>query len=169
MNPSADHDDASRIWLAYEAARVRMLGGRPRTGPTPTAIRALWRELGGNADAWAKVERYGQRALELALAAKTAGRDAWPRLVECRSDGREWSRARYDAVMAWQGSAFEHKPSAPPPPPPVVDGIEVDRFEREDYDAGGEDAVRLRRAMVMTFDAIGTRAEMFLAGLRGVG
>lgn len=170
LNSSANDDDASRIWSRYEDERVRLLGGKRRATEPPIGLRLLWRELGGNQAAWAEVERYGLRALELAAAAKAAGREIWPQLVACRADGREWTRKRYDAVCAWQGAAVDGpKASAPPPPSPIVDGVRVDRFELDAWDSGGAEAVRKQRAQALSGEQIAASAAEFLSRLRGVG
>ena len=163
-------DDASRIWSAYEALRVRRLGGKERQVRAPESLRALARHLGGDAAAWAKVEAYSVRSIELAAQAKAAGRLTWPKLVEWRSDGGEWLPKRYDATMAYQGPTVDGvKASAPPPPPPIVDGRAVDFYEAEVFAEGGAEAVRARRADTIAPEIIAALAGGFLAKLRLVG
>ena len=117
LNVVRDDDDAGRIWSGYEAHRIRALassGARAtRTGPAPKALRNLHASLGGTPDAWQRIEAYGRRSIELAALAVAQGRTSAPMLVACRADGREWSRDRFDAVMAW-GNARTSAPAAPP-------------------------------------------------------
>lgn len=163
-------DDGIRIFRAYEQRRVATIGGRPARTTPPTGIYALWRELGGTADAWKKVEQYGKRAIELCQHAIDTHDARAQDKIAWRADGNEWSSNRYRVVMAWQGNGAEPpKPAPPPEPDPVVDGTRVDRHEREAWDAGGEDAVRKQRASALSFDRLGELAAGFLRDRRGVG
>lgn len=136
-------DDAARIWLAYEADRARMLGGTPRTGPPPLALRALIAEIG-----LPRVETYARRALELAADARARGRTCAATLELARADGREWHVLRVEAVERFPDPPRELAllPRPAPPPDPIVDGVSLSRFERESWDRGGEEAVRAQRA-----------------------
>jgi hypothetical protein len=166
---SPHDDDASRIWSAYEAKRIAEIGGRPHRGCNPPeAMQVLAAELGGGADGWLAVERYGNRAIELAAKAKAAGYERWPWLVTLRADGFEWSKKRYDATMNYQGPSVDGvKPSAPPPPDPIVDGIPIDRFEREAWDSGGADAVRASRGAKLSAESVTASVAELFARMRG--
>jgi hypothetical protein len=164
-------DEGVRIFRDYERRRVAKLGDRYtlRTTP-PMTLWNLWRELGGNAAAWKLVEAYGKRAIDIAAKAVEAGHEKADQWVKLRADGGEWSKARYDAVMAWQGAAAEpHKPTPPPAPDPVVDGERVTLLEREAWESGGADAVRRQRAEALSSERLGELAGDFLARMRGVG
>lgn len=165
---SPSSDEGVAIFRAYEQRRIAKLGDRyPKRETPPMTLWNLWRELGGNTAAWRKVEAYGKRAIDIAAKAVESGHEKAGQWVKLRADGGEWAKARYDAVMAWQGAAAEpHRPSAPPPPDPVVDGERVSLLEIEAWDSGGEAAVRKRRAEVMPPDAMADAAGAFLARLR---
>lgn len=162
--------DSLRVFRAYEAHRVATLDGPPARTLPPPGLLTLWRELGGNAKAWKAVEAYGRRAIDIVAGMRDRGDPGWEQRERWRRDGGEWSRARFDAVMAYQGAAAEpQKPSAPPPPDPVVDGERVTLLEREAWDAGGEAAVRKQRSEALSSERLGELAGGFLAKLRGVG
>lgn len=166
--------DSLRVFRSIEQYRVARLGttigGPARPYPKGDGLIRLWRELGANAKAWKLIEQYGRRAIDLAALAVEQGADNATKLVKWRSDGGEWDRARYDAVMRWQGAGAEPcTPSAPPPPDPIVDGVRVDMHEREAWDEGGEVAVRKQRAATLDADKMAAQAADFLATLRGVG
>jgi hypothetical protein len=109
-----DDDDGARarsVWNAYEIERVEILGGSPHRRATPSELRAIVElkryvterfsfTARTSADAWSMVERYGREAIKLAAKAVRDDVPIATRLVAARSDGREWSPERLDAVMA---------------------------------------------------------------------
>lgn len=168
INRSSGDDDASRIWVAYEAARVKALGSfgasPARQGPPPASMRALAAKLGGGAEGWARVEAYGRRAITLALETCRDGGNWADRGVRCREDGGEWSTKRYDAVMRWKSQT--RAPMAARPITVeidnVVDGERVSLHEREAWAAGGEVAVRQLRGSLLAPERMAEQASAWL-------
>lgn len=153
-------DDMTRAWLAYEAERVRVLGGLARSGRAPETMRALVAAKG-----LAAVIEYGRRAIELAAEAVKAGAPLADKLVRCRSDGGEWSERRFSAVALFRPTS-PPRPIVMPPPDPVVDDRRVDLHEREAWESGGANAVRTLRRAVLSPEAM---AAMARGALRTIG
>lgn len=167
MNHQNVGQDLLRIFHAYEQHRHTALGGPEPRRTVPASMVSLWQELGGNGAASKKLAEYGRRAIEIAAKMKADDAPGWQERARWRSDGGEWSKKRYDAVMAWQGAGAEPcRPSPPPTPDPIVDGQRIDLHEREAWEAGGADAVRRQRAEALSCDDLGKLAADALAKFR---
>lgn len=121
--PSTKDDDDVRelgaLWAEYERHRVSKLGGLPPRIATRTDLRKVAglcvycrnrfsASVRTMVEAREMVARYGVEAIRLAREAVANKSPIGPKLVAARSDGREWSSERLDAVM----SRVDFRPAA---------------------------------------------------------